>query len=170
MCLKECFCGFGRKRAHEAVVRMRQVEDHEVRPLLHPGDHHLGLAEVRLCLTWRVGQRDEHLLATDLRRAHVVLHDRVTARVSMLGPQPFENPLGCVPLLARALLVVFENRVDRILPRAQLRPPHRLVPLVARRRRILKHLANRLARKPKLPRRRPPAHPLHQNRPPHPCV
>jgi hypothetical protein len=36
--------------------------------------------------------------------------------------------------------------------------------------RLLKHLANRLARKPKLPRRRPPAHPLHQNRPPHPCV
>ena len=127
----------------------------------------MGFAEVGLRLARRVGQRDEHLLAADLRRAHVVLHDRVAARIAVLGPQPLEDPLGRVPLLARALLVVFQDRVDHALPRAQLRPPHRLLPLVARRHRILQHLANRLARQPKLPRRRPPAHPLHQHRPPH---
>ena len=76
----------GRKRADEAVVRVRQIEGHEVRLLLHAGNHHQSFTEVRLRLAWRMGQRDEHLLAADLRRAHVVLHDRVAAAYSRARP------------------------------------------------------------------------------------
>ncbi len=88
----------------------------------------------------------------------------------MLGAQPLEDPLGRVPLLARPLLVVLQDRVDRALPRAQLRPPHRLLPLVARWHRILQHLAHRLPRQPKLPGYRSPAPAFHKNRPPNSCV
>ena len=37
----------GRKGLHKAVVRVRQVEGHEVRLLLHAGDHHHGLRRSR---------------------------------------------------------------------------------------------------------------------------
>jgi hypothetical protein len=146
---------------------VREVESHEVRLLFHAGDLHQSFAEVGLRLARRVGQRDEHLLAADLRRAYVVLHNRVTASISMLGAQPLEDPFGRVPLLARSLLVVFEDRVDHALPWAQFRPPHRLLPLIARWHRVLQHLVHRLARQTELPRRRPLAYPLHQHRPPY---
>ena len=149
---------------------MRQGKGHEVRLLFRSGDRYLGFAEVGLRLARRVGQRDEHLLAADLRRVHVVLHNRVAARVAVLGSKPLEDPFGRVPLLARPLLVVLENRVDHALPRAQLRPPDGLLPLVARRQGVLQHLPHRLPRKSKLPRRRPPAHPFHQHRPPYPRI
>jgi len=85
----------------------------------------------------------------------------------VLGSQPIEDPLGRVSLLARPLLVVFKNRVNDALPRAQLGPPHRLLPLIAGWRRVLQHLADRLAGQAELPRRRPPAHPFHEHRPPY---
>ena len=78
--------------------------------------------------------------------------------------------LGSMPLLLRPLLVVLQDRVDHTLPRTRLRPPHRRLPLIPRRRRILQHLAHHFESKTEIQRRRPPAHPLHQHRPPHPCV
>lgn len=39
--------------------------------------------------------------------------------------------------------------------------------VIAGRHRILQHLVDRLPRQPELPRRRPPAHPLHHHRPTH---
>ena len=112
---------------------MRQIESHEMRLLLHAGDHHLGLAEVGLRLARRVCERDEHLLAAELGLAHVVLHDGVAAGVIVFGPEPLDDALGRVPLLLRTLLVHFEDGVDRPLPRPQLRPPDRLLPPIARR-------------------------------------
>jgi len=170
MRFEKCFRRLGRKGLHKAVIRVRQVEGHEVRLLLHAGNHHLRFTEVRLRLARRVRQRDEHLLAADLRRAHIVLHNRVAAGVAVLGAKPFEDALGRVSLLLRPLLVVLEDRVDRALPRAELRPPHRLLPLVARRRRILQHLPYCFTRQPKLPGNRSPAPAFHKNRPPHSCV
>ena len=97
---------------------MGQIESHEVRLLLHAGKHHQSFAEVRLRLAWRMRQRDEHLLPDNLRRAHVILHNRVAAAIAVLGPKPLKDPLGRVPLLERTPLVVFDDRVDCALPRA----------------------------------------------------
>jgi hypothetical protein len=85
MAFQKGFARLGRKRLHKAVVWVRQIEGHEVRRPLHAGNHHLRLAEIRLRLARRVGQRDEHLLTAQLLLAHVVLHDRVTAHVAVLG-------------------------------------------------------------------------------------
>ena len=167
MAFKKGLGRLGRKSLHKAVVRVRQIEDHEVRLLLGPGDHDKRFAEVGLRLAWCVGQRHKHLLAADLRGAHIVLHNGVAARECVLGAKPVEDPLGRVPLFTRSLLVVFENSVDDAQPWAQLRPSHWLLTPVARRQRILQHLANRLARQPKLPGHRPPALTFYKNRPPH---
>ncbi len=55
----------------------------------------------------------------------------------MLVSGPLEDPLGCVTLLRRPLLVVFQSRVDSSLPGTQLRPLDRVLPLIPRRRLIL---------------------------------
>jgi len=47
----------GRKGLHEAVVRVRQIEGHEMRLARHASNHHHGFAEVRLRLTRRMAQR-----------------------------------------------------------------------------------------------------------------
>ena len=118
----------------------------------------------------RMAQGHEHLLAADPGLPNVILHDRVAARISMLGLQPLEDPLGRVPLLLRPPLVFFQYGVDDALPRRQPGPPHRLLPPIPRRQRILQHLAYRLPRQPKLPGHRPPALALDKNRPPHPRI
>ena len=107
MSFEEGLGGLRRKGLHKAVVRMRQIEDHVVRLALDAGDYHHRFAEVGLRLARRMGQRDEHLPAAQLAGAHVVLHDRVAAGVTVLGTQPVEDTLGGVPLLARTPLVVF---------------------------------------------------------------
>ena len=71
-------------------------------------------------------ERQSRLFRLGNSRMHTALS--TFALISMFGAQPLEDPLGCVPLLARSLLVVFQDRVDHALPRAQLRPPRRLLP------------------------------------------
>src|SRR5665213_3971336 len=46
--------GLGRKRHHEAIVRVGQVHRQVVRLLLHAGDHHQRFAKVRLRLARRM--------------------------------------------------------------------------------------------------------------------
>ena len=154
----------GRKRDHEAVVRVRQVHRQIVRLALHAADHRLRLAEVRLRLPCRMRQRNEHLPPTQLRRPHIVLHNRLAARESVLFSETIEDPLRRVPLLGGTCLVLFDNRVDHANPRPQLRTLHRLLPLIPRWHRIRQHLPNRLARDPKLPRNPTLALPIHQHR------
>jgi Predicted membrane protein (DUF2339) len=89
--------------------------------------------------------------ATWIVRPHVALHDRVAACKTVLFLQPLEDPLRCVLLLRRSLLVVVQNGVDHAQPRAQLGPLDRLLPLVAWRHRVLKYLPYPLPRKSKLP-------------------
>ena len=87
--------------------------------------------------------------------------------LAVLGPQPLEDPLRRVPLLARPLLVLFQSRVDYTLPGPQFRPARRFLAPITRRHRVLQHLAHRLPRQAKLTHRRPPAHPLDQHRTPY---
>ncbi len=167
MPFQESFCRLGWKCRHEAVVRVRQVHSQVVRLPLHAGDHHQRLAEVRLRFARRMRQRNEHLPAMQLRRPHVVLHYGVAARELMLFLKPIEDPLGRVPLLRRSLLVIFQNGVDHAQPRPQLGPLDRLLPLVARRHRVLQHLPYCLPRQPKIPGYRSLTPALNTNRTPY---
>jgi len=86
---------------------MPQVHGQVVRLQFYASNHHQRFAEVRLCFARRMRQRNEHLPAVHLRRPHVVLHDPVAASETVLILQPLEDPLGCVSLLRRPLLVIF---------------------------------------------------------------
>ena len=112
-------------------------------------------------------QGNEHLPAVQLRRPHVVLHDRIAAREPVLCLEPLEDPLRCVPLLGRPPLVIFQNGVDHTQPRPQLGPPDRLLPLIAWRHREPQHLAHCLPRQPKLPGHRSLTPALHTYRSPY---
>ena len=107
MTFQEGFSRLGRKRHHEAVIRVGQVHHQVVRLPLHAGNHHHGFAEVHLRFARCVDQRHEHLPSTQRRRAQVVLDDRVAAPEPVLFPKPVEDPLGRMPLLDRSLPVVF---------------------------------------------------------------
>jgi hypothetical protein len=122
-----------------------------VRLLLYARDHHQGLAEVGLCFPGSMREGYEHLTATQQFAAYVVLHDGVAARELVLFSEPIEDPLGRMPLLGRPLLVIFQNGVNHALPRSQLRPLDRLLPLIARWHSVLQHLPHRISRQPKLP-------------------
>jgi hypothetical protein len=141
-----------------------------MRLLLHAGDHHQRFAEVSLRLALSMSQWNEHLPAVQLRRSHMVLHDRVTARETVLFLKPLEDPLRCVSLLGRSLLVIFQNGVDYPEPRAKLGPLDRLLPLVAWRHRVLQHLPYRLPRQSKLPGYRSLTPALNTNRTPYTSV
>src|ERR1019366_4430302 len=167
MAFQKSFSGLGRKRGYEAIVGMGQVHRQVVRLLFHAGNHHQRFAEVRLCFARRMRQRNEHLPAVQLRRPHVVLHDRVAANETVLFLQPLKDPLRCVPLLRRSLLVIFQNGVDHTQPRPQLGTLDRLLSLVAWRHRVLQHLPYRLPRKPKIPGYRSLTPALDTNRPPY---
>ena len=104
---------------------------------------------------------------TQLRRSHVVFHDRVAARDPVLFLQTLGDPLGCVPLVRWSPVVIFQNGVDRAQPRPKLGPLDRLLSLVARRHRALQHLPYRLSRKPELLRYCSLTPALHTNHPPH---
>ena len=68
--------------------------------------------------------------------------DRVAAHEPVLVAQPLEDPVRRVPLLARyiRIRVRLKDRIDDAGEPVQLRPPDRLRPAVARRRRIAQHL------------------------------
>jgi hypothetical protein len=72
--------------------------------------------KVRLRLTRRVRQRHEHLSATHMLAADLVLDARVAAAEPVLGLQAVEDPLGRVLLLGWSLLVVLKDGVDDAQP------------------------------------------------------
>ena len=91
---------------------MGQVQDEAVGFLFHPADAHQGLSKVALGMSWRMGQRDEHLLGPAAMLPHVVLDRGVLAAEPMLVPEPLEDPLGCVALLPGTPEVVYQDPVD----------------------------------------------------------
>ena len=105
------------------------------------------LAEVDLGMARRVMQWNEGLARRLPPGTHIVLHDGVAAGEPVLVPQPLEDPVRRVTLLARhvRIPVRLQDRVDDAGEPVQLRPPHRLRPAVSRRRRVAQHLLYRPA-------------------------
>jgi hypothetical protein len=132
---QERFGRLGRKRHHEAIVRLRQIQAEVVRLLLLAGDRHQRLAEIRLRVSGRMRQWHKHLPPAQLPLPQVIFHDRVAAGKRILLSQTLEDPLG-VPLFGRPPLVLFQNLIDDSDPGAQFRPPDRLLPAIPRRNRI----------------------------------
>jgi len=96
------------------MIRILSVVDAFTRECLAlEADTSLGSGRVTRALDRLIEERG-------LPSTHVVLHDRVAARVAVLGAESLEDPLGRVPLLARPMLVVFENRVDHAMPGSSL--------------------------------------------------
>ena len=153
------------ERHHKRRVAIRQrhhEEGHLAQPPVHLGQR---VAEVHLRLPGRMGQRHEHLLALLRQLPHRVLHHRVAAREAGF-PQPFPDPFGRVPLLARQGLVLLQDLLDPFQERPQLLPRSRLLLPVARRLAVRQDLPQRPPVHPRLPQNLPPAHPLHQHPPP----
>ncbi len=84
----------------------------------------------------------------------------------MLVPQPLEDPLGGVPLLAMYLPVLLQDPVDDTDEGIQLGASRWPAAAVAWRHRVRQHLVHRLAIDPEDPRRLPLAHPIDKTGPP----
>ena len=82
-------CGVG---LHEAPVAVGKVQHEVVDGLLHSVDDRLGLAEVALGISGRMGQRNVHLPCPAATLAHVVLDYRVLAVEAVLGSQALVDP------------------------------------------------------------------------------
>ena len=112
----------------------------------HTSDDNIGLAEVRLGLTRRMGQRHEHLALTTALFSHVILDDGVAARKAVLVAETVEDPLRRMALLAVNRAVIDQNTVNDSRERIQLRARRRLAAAVARGLRMAKHLLHSLSR------------------------
>ena len=104
---------------------------------------HLGMARV-------VGQRNKDLSASAAMLPDVVFDDGIATLEPVFLPEPLEDPLGHMPLLAQRQMVLLQDPVDDPHERIELRAPRRTVPPIARRHRKPQHLGNRLAVKPEL--------------------
>ena len=104
-----------------------------MRAMHDAGNDRIRLAKVRLGMTRRVRQRHEHLPQTKVPFANVILHDRLLAREAMFVTKTLEDPLRRVPLLAVNRAILFQNAVDDIRERRQLRALRRRPPRVWRR-------------------------------------
>ena len=122
-----------------------QAEEGNLLPL--PPQLHHRLAEVDLGMARRVMQRHKSLARRLPPGPDIVLHDGIAAGEPVLVPQPLEDPVRRVTLLARHLRirVRLQDRVDDAGEPVQFGPPDRLRPPVARRRRIAQHLLHRPA-------------------------
>ncbi len=89
--------------------------------LLHSSDRRLGLAEVALGITRRMGERNVHLACPETPLSHVVLDYRVLATEPVLRFQTLVDPLRRVTLLPRKTPVLFQYPVDHPVVRVQLR-------------------------------------------------
>ena len=120
-----------------------QAEEGDLLPL--PPQLHHRLAEVDLGMARRVMQWNEGLARRLPPGTHIVLHDGIAAAEPVLVPQPLEDPVRRVALLARyvRIRVRLQDRVDDTGEPVQLGPPDRLRPAVARRRRVAQHLLHR---------------------------
>ncbi len=140
--------GLGRRRRigpDVTGVAVRQIEGEEVRLLLDTADDDRRLTEVRLAMPRRMRQRHEHLATPPFPLAHVGLDDRVTAGEPVLVAQPFENPLGRMPLLAVTALIPGKPGVDDLGEAIQLRTLDLSLAPVARRHREPQHLPDTVA-------------------------
>ena len=149
---------------------MRKRHDEKMRAMHDAGNDRIRLAKVRLGMTRRVRQRHEHLPQTKVPFANVILHDRLLAREAMFVTKTLEDPLRRVPLLAVNRAILFQNAVDDIRERRQLRALRRLASPISRRFRMQQYLGNRLAIDPELARSFPSAQTLTMTRQSHSSI
>ena len=102
--------------------------------------------------------------------ANAILHDRLLAREAMFVTKTLEDPLRRVPLLAVNRAILFQNAVDDIRERRQLRALRRLASPISRRFRMQQYLGNRLAVDPELARSFPSAQTLTMTRQSHSSI
>ena len=155
--------GYRRRRRiglHEAPVAMGKSHHEEMDLPLHAGDVRLGFPKIRLRMAGRVRQWHEHLPPTTAVFANVVLDDGLPALEAMLVTKTLTDPLGGVPLLLGTRQILFQDAVDDVRERIQLRPLRRLAAPVARRNRVRQDLRHRPSINPKSPRRLMPAQAL----------
>ena len=112
-------------RLDEACVAVGKVQHEVVDGLLHSADDRLGLAEVALGITRRMGERNVHLACPETPLPHVVLDYRVLATEPVLRSQTVIDPLRRVALLPRKTPVLFQYPVDHPVVRVQLRATRR---------------------------------------------
>src|SRR6056297_1047860 len=144
--------GIGRRIGPDvARVAVRQIKGKEVCFLLDAADYNKHFTKIGLCMTGRMAQRHEHLLAGPLPVSNVILDDGVAAIKTALVPQPLENTLCSVALLARAAPVFSKPLVHLAGERIQLRAPDRRCSPISRRLRMGQHLRNTVPADPKIP-------------------
>src|SRR6056297_3329381 len=144
--------GIGRRIGPDvARVAVRQIKGKEVCFLLDAADYNKHFTKIGLCMTGRMAQRHEHLLAGPLPVSNVIPDDGVAAIKTALVPQPLENTLCSVTLLARAAPVFSKPLVHLAGERIQLRAPDRRCPPISRRLRIGQHLRYTVPADPKIP-------------------
>ena len=78
---------------------MGKCHDEKMRPILDAGDDRIRLAEVRLSMARRMGQRHKHLTPTKAPFPNVILHDGLFAREAMFVAKALEYTLRRVVLL-----------------------------------------------------------------------
>ena len=161
---------FSRAGRNKAGIAVRKRHDEKMRAMHDAGNDRIRLAKVRLGMTRRVRQRHEHLPQTKVPFANVILHDRLLAREAMFVTKTLEDPLRRVPLLAVNRAILFQNAVDDIRERRQLRALRRLASPISRRFRMQQYLGNRLAIDPELARSFPPAQTLTMTRQSHSSI
>ena len=133
MPVAERFRRLGRVGHHEDRIGVRQVHRKEVDFPLDAADHADRFAKVHLGMARWMHKRHEHLLRPLAPAGNVVLHDRDLARKPVLVAEPLENPLRCMPLLLRTILVGRQNPIDHARELVELRTKRRLRAHVARR-------------------------------------
>ena len=133
MSFQERLRALSRKDLDKDRPRVRQ-RHHEQGDLdLQAGQSDRGLTEIDLGLAGRMRQRQKDFLARLLPGPDRVLHYGLAAQVTLFVAQPFEDPLGRVPLLLGRLSVVLQDLVNDRQERFQLALRSRLVLPIARR-------------------------------------
>ena len=155
---------------NKAGIAVRKRHDEKMRAMHDAGNDRIRLAKVRLGMTRRVRQRHEHLPQTKVPFANAILHDRLLAREAMFVTKTLEDPLRRVPRLAVNRAILFQNAVDDIRERRQLRALRRLASPISRRFRMQHYLGNRLAVDPELARSFPSAQTLTMTRQSHSSI
>jgi len=128
-----------------------QVKGKEVRLLFNSTDDNQRFAKVRLAVPRGVAQWDKHLLAAALLGTHIVFYNRVSAIIPAFIAQPFKYPLGRMPLLARAGIILGQPLVNLTCVRIKLGPLDRRSTSVPGRFRIRQHLRDTVPADPKIP-------------------
>ena len=162
MAVQERLGGLGRISLDEAAVAVGQVQHKVMHLLLHAADHRHRLPEIALGMTWRMGQRHEHLLGPPSVRPHVVLDYRVLTAEPVLVPQSLKDTLGRMALLPGNPGIAFQDGVNHAGEGLKLRSPWRALASVTGWNRIGQHLAHRVPVQAEHPGGFPNAHPLRQ--------